>query len=177
MSLSVRGNQACGARDMSISSTPVTVQLLADHEHLIVAVGEMRWQEWGQPPEPDDRAWWVDVTAREAGRDRLPVTWVAIDEQGAALGAVGLDAYDLEERRDRSPWLVGMIVRADRRGAGIGSQLVAQLEAWAGAHGYRQVWVATGGRAVDFYRQCGWEPCEVLERASGEVATVLTKLL
>ena len=160
---------------MATSPSTVRVELLADHEQLIAAVGEMRWREWGHPPEPEDRESWVDVTAREAGRDRLPVTWVAVDERGAALGAVGLAEYDIEERRDRSPWLIGMIVRADRRGTGIGGLLVARLEAWAATHGYRQAWVATGGRAVDFYRKCGWEPSETFERASGEVTTVLTK--
>ncbi len=121
---------------MTTAPTPVTVRLLADHAQAIPAVGRMRWQEWGHPPEPDDPAWWVDVTRREAGRDRLPITWVAVDARGDALGAVGLAAYDIDERRDRSPWLVGMIVRADRRGRGIGGQLVAALEAWAGSRGY-----------------------------------------
>ncbi len=173
----VRRNQYGAARYMTTSPAPVTVQLLADHERLITAVGQMRRQEWGHPPEPEDRAWWVDVTAREAGRDRLPVTWVALDAQGDALGAVGLADYDIEERRDRSPWLIGMIVRADRRGAGIGGLLVAHLEGWAGAHGYERLWVATGGRAVDFYRKCGWELSETFERAPGDVTTVLTRAL
>lgn len=162
---------------MTTSPDPVTVQLLADHAQLIPAVGQMRWQEWGRPPEPEDPGWWVDVTMREAGRDRLPVTWVALEERGDALGAVGLAEYDIDERRDRSPWLIGMIVRADRRGSGIGGLLVAQLEAWAGTQGYKQVWVATGGRAVGFYRKCGWELSETFERAAGEVTTVLTKVL
>lgn len=137
----------------------------------------MRWAEWGHPPEPEDPTWWVDVTRREAGRDGLPVTWVALDERGEALGAVGLADYDIDERQDRSPWLVGMIVRTDRRGRGIGVQLVAHLEAWASIHGYKRIWVATGGQAVDFYRTCGWQSSETFERATGEVTTVLTRAL
>ncbi|MGE0544352.1 MAG: GNAT family N-acetyltransferase [Dehalococcoidia bacterium] len=160
---------------MTIPPDPVTIQLLADNEHLIAAVGEMRWREWGHAPEPEDPAWWVDTTAREAGRDRLPVTWVAIGEDGEALGAVGLGEFDIEERRDRSPWVLGMIVRLDRRGAGIGRRLLAQLAAWTGAQGYDQVWVATGGPAIGFYQACGWELIETVEQASGETATVLTK--
>jgi GNAT superfamily N-acetyltransferase len=154
---------------------PVTIHLLADNEHLIGAVGEMRWREWGHAPEPEDPAWWVDITAQEAGRDHLPVTWVAIDARGDALGAVGLAEFDIDERRDRSPWLVGMIVRADRRGEGVGRLLITQLEVWAGARGSSQVWVATGGPAIGFYQACGWELVETLELASGESATVLTK--
>ncbi len=162
---------------MTTSPGPVTVELLADHEQLIPALGELCWREWGHPPEPTDLEWWVEVTAREAGRDRLPITWVALDERGGALGRVGLGEFDLEERRDRSPWVLGMIVRPDRRGMGVGRLLLAHLEAWAGSHGYQQVWVATGGRAIDFYRQCGWELSETVERASGDAASVLTKRL
>ena len=162
---------------MTTSPGPVTIHFLADHAQLIPAVGQMRWEEWGHAPEPEDLGWWVEVTQREAGRDRLPVTWVAVDELGQALGTVGLADYDIEERRDHSPWLIGMIVRVDRRGGGIGGRLVAELEGWASSHGYERVWVATGGRAVDFYRKCGWELSETFERTGGDVTTVLTKAL
>jgi GNAT superfamily N-acetyltransferase len=161
---------------MTSSPDSVTIRLLADHEQLIPAIGTMRWQEWGQPPGERDQGSWIAVTAREAGRDCLPVSWVAIDGQGEALGAVGLAEFDINERRDRSPWLIGMIVRADRRGTGIGGQLVAQLEAWAGIHGYTRVWVATGP-AAPFYQKCGWVLSEMFVRAAGEVTTVLTKPL
>jgi hypothetical protein len=54
---------------------PVTIGLLAASEGLTDAVAELRWREWGHSPEPTDRAWWVAATAREAGRDRLPISW------------------------------------------------------------------------------------------------------
>jgi GNAT superfamily N-acetyltransferase len=155
----------------------VSIELLAEHPHLIPAVGQIRWKEWGHPPEPESLDWWMDVTAREAGRNVLPVTWVAIDPPGQAVGAVGLGEFDIEERHDRSPWVLGMIVADQYRGRGIGSKLMGALEAWAHQHGYRQVWVARGGRAVDFYRKCGWELMEVIDRSSGETASILTKLL
>ena len=154
----------------------VSIGLLADHPGLIPAVGQIRWKEWGHPPEPENLDWWVDVTRREAKRDALPVTWAAIDPLGQAVGAVGLAKFDIEERRDRSPWVIGMIVAVQQRGLGIGSQLMNTLEAWAHQHGYRQTWVATG-QAADFYRKCGWELMEVIDRSSGETASILTKLL
>jgi GNAT superfamily N-acetyltransferase len=155
----------------------VTIQLLADNEQLIGAIGELCWREWGHAPEPEDLDWWVEVTRREAGRDSLPISWVAIDEDGAALGRVGLGEFDIEERRDRSPWVLGMIVQPEHRGKGIGGLLMAQLEAWAASQGYPQAWVATGGRAIGFYQKCGWEVSETIKRPSGETATVLTKRL
>ena len=160
-------------------STPsiLSIELLADHPHLIPAIGEIRWREWGHPPEPERLDWWVDVTARESGRDELPVTWVAIDAHGQAVGAVGLGQFDIEERHDRSPWVLGMIVATDYRDQGIGGKLMAALESWAYQHGYVQAWVATGGRAVHFYQKCGWELAEIVNRPSGEAMSVLTKFL
>ena len=154
----------------------VSIGLLADHPQLIPAVGQIRWQEWGHPPEPESLDWWVDVTAREAGRTALPVTWVAVDPLGQAVGAVGLAEFDIEERRDHSPWVIGMIVAGQHRGRDIGSKLMGTLEAWAHQHGYRQLWVATG-QAAGFYQKCDWELMEVIDRPFGERASILTKLL
>jgi hypothetical protein len=61
----------------------------------------------------------VNVTSREAGRKDLPITWVAIDPFGQAVGALGLGRFDLGERRDRSPWVLGTIVAAQYRGMGV----------------------------------------------------------
>jgi GNAT superfamily N-acetyltransferase len=161
---------------MSASPT-VSIELLADHPHLIPAVGEIRWKEWGYPPEPEQLDWWVETTTREASHDHLPISWVAIDPGSQAIGAVGLGQFDVEERRDRSPWVLGMIVKEQYRGLGIGSKLMKALEVWAYHHGYTQAWVATGGRAVHFYQKCGWTLSEIINRSSGEVMSVLTKSL
>jgi GNAT superfamily N-acetyltransferase len=154
----------------------ITIRLLADEPHLIPLAGDLRWREWGRPPEPVERDWWVAVTAREAGRDALPVTWVALDARGQAVGAVGLGEYDIEERRDRSPWVLGMVVAPDRRGQGVGRQLMNALEAWAAQRGYSRAWVASGP-AAGFYQACGWILIEWLQRSSGETMAILTKAL
>ncbi len=157
------------------SGEAYSVGLLADGVHLVPTVAEIRWKEWGHPPEPTDLSWWVDVTRRESGRNGLPVTFVATDGVGEAAGAVGLGEFDIEERRDRSPWLLGMIVRQDLRGRGIGRLLLAHLQAWAGDHGYGRMWVATGGTAVQFYRACGWQVIETVQRTPLDPAMVLTR--
>jgi GNAT superfamily N-acetyltransferase len=131
----------------------------------------------GHPPEPVDSAWWLETTASEAGRTSLPVTFVAHDDD-VALGAVGLGQFDLEERRDRSPWVLGMIVRAEHRGGGVGRALLDHLAEWATGSGFSEVWVATGPPAEGFYRRCGWTPAESLYCASqGQTVTVLRKSL
>jgi GNAT superfamily N-acetyltransferase len=153
----------------------VSVHLLADRPDLMAAVGDMRWREWRLHSGREERSWWVEVTRREAGRDALPVTFVAVDARGEAVGAVGLGEFDLEERRDRSPWVLGMIVRADRRGEGIGQALLARLDSFLAERGDTRAWVATGDRAVGFYQRCGWRVEERLRQDSGSQTVVLSR--
>lgn len=133
------------------------MQLLADQDELVEAAGLLRRREWGRPPEPADPAFWMANVRREAGRDGLPFTLVAVDDDGAVVGVVGLGEYDLDDLRDRSPWVMGMVVDPQWRGRGVGQALMAALEARAAALGYRRLWVATRD-AAGFYERCGWRP-------------------
>jgi GNAT superfamily N-acetyltransferase len=154
----------------------MTIELLHDRPYLVMQVARTRWEEWGHPPEPVDLGFWEAVTWKESGSTSLPVTWVAAEGE-TALGAVALGEHEIEERMDRSPWLMGMIVQRSSRGRGIGGSLVAELERWALSWGYRRIWVATGGRAVDFYAKHGWITEERFIRNNGEDCTVLSREL
>jgi len=155
---------------------PLTVTLLADSPAAVEAVAEMRWREWGHVPDNDDPDWWLETTVREAGRDELPVTFVAQDAAGDVIGAVGLDTYDLDERHDTSPWATGMIVRRDRRLEGVGRALIQALEEWAAEHGIAEAWVGTD-LALDFYQRCGWTLQETFTTSTGQHMDVLHKRL
>jgi GNAT superfamily N-acetyltransferase len=152
------------------------VTFLADSLGSAAAVADMRWREWGHPPEPEDPAWWFETTVREAGKERLPVTFVAHDAAGEVLGAVGLDTYDLDERQDTSPWVTGMIVRRDRRGEGVGRVLMRHLERWAAEQPIAEAWVGTD-LARGFYERCGWTVLETFTSSTGQQMTVLHKKL
>jgi GNAT superfamily N-acetyltransferase len=146
-----------------------SIALLADHVTLVRQVGEMRWREWGYGE--TSLAEWIDVTSRENGREDLPVTLVALTASGRAVGAVGLGAADdsltEEERRFRTPWLLGLVVHRDYRHQGIGRRLVAALENLTRERGFADIWVATGDDAVGFYQRCGWAVEEKLVLSKG----------
>jgi GNAT superfamily N-acetyltransferase len=152
------------------------VGLLADFPDSMGAVADIRWREWGHPPEPEDPAWWLETTIREAGRRELPVTFVAHDASGEVLGAVGLDHYDLDERRETSPWVTGMIVRRDHRGQGVGRALMRSLERWGAEHQIAEAWVGTD-LAQGFYERCGWTLTEAFTDSTGQDVAVLHKRL
>ena len=135
------------------------MRLLADVPQLIEPIGRMRFAEWGNDNDVDEH---ISVTRREAGREFLPVTWVAVDDTGAALGAVALGASDVPGRPELVPCVWGMVVRADVRRRGIGRLLLKRLEHFAVGRGYTAVWVLTGLPAVDYYERCGWQRTEEL---------------
>ena len=154
----------------------INVSLLADSLSAADAIANMRWKEWGHAPESQDPAWWLETTINEAGRDSLPVTVVALGPDGEVLGAVGLDTYDLDERRDTSPWVTGMIVRRDRRREGVGRMLMQHVERWAAEHGIAEAWVGTD-LALTFYERCGWVLQEAFTTNAGVHMDVLHKRL
>jgi GNAT superfamily N-acetyltransferase len=160
-------------------SSVATITLLADRPDLAARWAELHWREWGAAPGREALSWWVDDAAKAIGRRNVPIAFLALGAHDEVLGGVGLHQFDLEERRDRSPWIVGAIVRADRRGAGIGQALIAQLEAWAITVALEQIWVCTetAGSAVAFYQRCGYVSVEELPARRGDIVTILTKRL
>ncbi|WP_461036419.1 GNAT family N-acetyltransferase [Streptomyces mayteni] len=148
--------------------------LLADHPEFVAPLAALRFREWGPEPGRERLADYVMVTAREAGRACLPVTFVASGDEGL-IGGVGLADHDLAQCRDRGPWIVGTVVAPAFRRAGVGTLLLTGLERHAVNLGAAQIHVATGGEAIAFYQACGWEIDEVVPTGPGEHATVLSK--
>jgi GNAT superfamily N-acetyltransferase len=158
------------------TSTFTTIQL-ADRPELAAKWATLHWREWGGEPGREQLSWWVEQAAKAVQHTRVPAAFIALGADDEVFGGVGVAQFDLDERQDRSPWVVGTIVCPDRRGEGIGHALLSRLDAWAAGMGIDQMWVATGGRAVRFYQQCGWEWVEDLLTQQGEMATILTKQL
>jgi GNAT superfamily N-acetyltransferase len=158
---------------------PLFLGLLADHPELVAEVGVLRWHERGDSPTP---GMWIEITAREAGSDQLPITLVAMDLDGRALGAVALGEYDEvvgeAQGADRSPWLLGMVVRRPERRCGVGRLMVTAIEDLARSRGHERVWVASGAEAVEFYVRCGWEEQQELMLGEDSLPTqILAKEL
>jgi GNAT superfamily N-acetyltransferase len=154
-----------------------TIVDLADRRDLIEVVGRLRWSEWGQPPEPPDPQWWIHMTEQETGSARLPATFAALDPDGELAGAIGIGEFDIDERRDRSPWVLGLVVRPGARRQGTGRILLGQVEARACELGYRRLWVANEGPAVGFYEHCGYELAEILTIQHGGAGHILSRSL
>jgi GNAT superfamily N-acetyltransferase len=153
----------------------ITVATLAEHPQLVPDVVEIAWREWGASLPEHEHARWL----REAERDsRLhsptSAAFVALDGD-RAVGVVQLHEFEIDAMRDRSPWVCGMVVRPDYRGAGVGRRLLAALERFAAWHGVARLWVFTES-AAGFYARCGWHQHAESEQ-DGEPGIVLTRVL
>ena len=130
--------------------------LLADQPELVAEVGVLRWRASGGDGTPGP---WIEATARDAGVEGLPLTLVAMDLEGQAIGAVTLGPAD-DSVGDvcpgLAPWVVRMVVRPGERRCGVGRLMVTALEDLAREHGHERLWVAPGDGDAAFYRECGW---------------------
>jgi GNAT superfamily N-acetyltransferase len=136
--------------------------LLADQPELIAEVGVLRWRAAGSVGTPGP---WIESTARTAGRDRLPLSLVAMDLDGRVIGAVTLGV---------AGWVVDLVVQPGERLCGIGRLMVGAVEDLAHEHGQDQLWVASEDEHAEFYRHCGWDD---IDEPGDDHTTVLSKAL
>lgn len=107
--------------------------------------------------------WWAaegwslratEAFLRAAAGPAAPVAFVA-EADGRPLGTATLDTDDLAGRPDLAPWLASVLVAPACRRRGIGTRLVAQVEAAAAAHGAPRLYLHTPDRE-GFYAARGW---------------------
>ncbi len=150
--------------------------LLADQPELIAEVGVLRWRAAGSVGTPGP---WIESTAKDAGREGLPLSLVAMDIDGQAIGAVTLGSQDDAPGLacgERAPWVVRMVVRPGERRCGVGRLMITAVEDLAREHGHERMWVAAADDCADFYRRCGWS--DVLETEGfAHASLVLSKEL
>jgi GNAT superfamily N-acetyltransferase len=156
----------------------IVIASLAEYPQLVPEVVEIAWREWGRSLTEQDRERWLVEVERDS-RLHLPTSaaFVAIDGV-RAVGTVQLHEFEIDAVRDRSPWVCGLAVRPEYRGAGVGRRLLSALEQFAAGHGVPRLWVFTENaeNAAGFYERCGWHRhSEAVEY--GEPGVVLTRIL
>jgi GNAT superfamily N-acetyltransferase len=170
------GRKAAAAHTVNAMTAhePIKVSTLAEHPHMVPAVVDIAWQEWGasQPANERDR-WLREMELDSRLHAPMSAAFVAMDGD-RAVGVVQLHEFEIDAIRDRSPWVCGMVVLPEYRGAGIGSRLLAALERFAAGHGIQRLWVFTE-HAAGFYERCGWQRHEEAVE-HGEPGIVLTRV-
>jgi len=154
----------------------ITITTLAEHPELVPDVVEIAWREWGglQAGEHERERWLREAEGDSRLHTATSAAFVALDGD-RAVGVVQLHEFELDDMRDRSPWVCGMVVLPEYRGAGVGRRLLAALERFAAAERVPRLWVFTE-HAAAFYERCGWQRHDAAVQDDGP-GIVLTRVL
>ena len=99
--------------------------------------------------------------------DSLPVTWIALTDDGKPAGMVRLKKRDHIEREDLKPWLSSLYVHPRYRGLGLSDMLCDHAEnAAKHTYGYDKIYLFTG-MAEELYAKRGYTRIGTVEDRSG----------
>lgn len=111
---------------------------------------------------------------REMNVDRVPIAFVALDDDVGIVGTASLIFDDLEGD-PRNPWLASVYVPPEHRRKGIATALVRAVEEAARRIGYGRLYLFTS-TAPSLYAGLGWRALEQRDYR-GEHIQVMDKAL
>ncbi len=136
------------------------IDYLCDHPEFIEELATLNFKEWGEfrPGQTvEDR---IEHMRESCGKGAVPSVVVALEES-RLLGGALLIEHDLKLRRNLTPWLAGVYVKAEERGRGIASQLVNRVVEEAAALGVPELYLYTD-TSQSLYARLGWQVIEEL---------------
>src|SRR5260370_1884536 len=132
------------------------IAYLADHLDFAPTLAQWHYQQWNWLDENDSVARRLDSLIEAANRRRIPSVFVA-HENGELCGSATLAAYDMDTRRDLTPWLADVFVSPDFRRRGIASALVRRVVDEARTLDVSELYLFTTGPWRDrLYDGLGW---------------------
>lgn len=141
-----------------VKNRTVEIHYLGDHADVIPIVAKWIYDEWSFLY-PGKTSKYIESLFRERlHKKRLPLTLVAF-ERGKPVGTVSLKAFDMETRRNLTPWVTSLYVVKQWRGRGIGSSLMKAVEQKAAELGIQKLFLLTADSdlAGRLYSGLGWK--------------------
>lgn len=150
---------------------------LVNQQHCILQFAGLMYRQWldlylaANIPETELLA----ALYQRTSTDALPLTLVLLDEQQVvAMGTLKLS--EPGTHADLSPWIGGLYVLENYRGAGVGGQLLMALEQRARDLGIAQLYLSAD-TAVSFYLRHGWQELARVNSYGARDVALMTKVL
>jgi N-acetylglutamate synthase-like GNAT family acetyltransferase len=157
----------------------IELSYLTDYPAFVGEVAPWLHDEWGWFTPGSTLDGRLTKLRQHLNRDTLPLAVVA-HANGVPLGTAALRAQDMDTRSELTPWLASVYVTPFARQQGVGTRLVARIEAEAQRLGFRIVHLLTFDKAT-YYAKRGWfelerttyrdEPVVVMWKSIGETGT------
>lgn len=128
---------------------------LGDCPHLAPVVAQWHFGEWGHLYPGGTVDGWLDHIRTRMDVDRIPMTVVALNDDGQPVGTAALTEHDMETHRELSPWLGGVYVIPSARRRGVAGALVRYLMGRAADLEIRDLYLYTNG-AEGLYQRLHW---------------------
>lgn len=140
-----------------INRASVDVQYLGNHPEVIPIVASWIYNEWSFLYPGKTRHYVESLLRERLHKKKLPITFVAF-KAGDPVGTVSLKEFDLETRRDLTPWITSLYVVRQWRKKGIGATLMKTAQEKASRLGIRKLFLFTADSklADRFYSRLGW---------------------
>ena len=133
------------------------IKYLADSKEYIQTVINWLYDQWGHNYEYGKEVWTKRINNR-LRKQEIPTTFIAI-ENDKAIGTASLIEYDMDTRKDLTPWLADVYVKKEHRGKKVASKLVKRVIKEAEKIGIPKLYLYTR-EAEGLYKKLGWEVIE-----------------
>ena len=100
----------------------------------------------------------------------VPATWVLVDAQGI-WGSASVIEQDMSTNQHLGPWLASVYVHPEKRGCGLGRQLITTVTQQCQLNGLSDLYLFTPGQE-NFYLGLGWKRLR-RETYQGETVTIM----
>lgn len=132
------------------------ITYLPKNESVIRTLATWIYQEWlTSDPNASIERMTSLLTAR-AESTEVPLTVVAMTDDGDPIGVANLTAADMKSRTDLTPWLSGVFVPPEQRGKGVGSALCIRIGEEAKRLKLKKAYLFTKDQH-ELYSKLGWK--------------------
>lgn len=121
----------------------------------IPTIARWHFEEWGYLNPGKTLEYRIERMQRYIADNPIPSMLIAV-EGDAILGTAALVEADMDSHPELTPWLASVYIREDRRGLGLGKQLVQALMDFAGRQPLERLYLFTPDQA-GFYATLGWQ--------------------
>jgi len=132
----------------------ITIDYLKNHPDLVEEISRHFYQEWGYLFHDRSLKDFKDSIVERLNYDKIPLALVAVDK-GRFIGTICLKEYDMDTRKELSPWLAGLYIKDEYRNIGIGKLLIENISNEALKININELYLFTPS-AKDYYKKLGW---------------------